>query len=65
MLNYTHYSLFGWSMGGAVAILLAAKYPERIRKLIICSTHCYFTQSEIDLYRSKWQPALLSCIFSL
>jgi pimeloyl-[acyl-carrier protein] methyl ester esterase len=36
-------TLAGWSMGGMLAILLAAKFPEKIKRLILISTTPKFT----------------------
>lgn len=33
---------FGWSLGGLVALHLAARYPERVKGLILCSTFARF-----------------------
>lgn len=33
---------FGWSLGGLVALYVAARYPERVRGLVLCSTFARF-----------------------
>lgn len=38
--------LFGWSLGGVVALHIAALYPHKIKKLILCSSFAKFYASE-------------------
>lgn len=33
-------NILGFSMGGMIAQKLALKYPEKVTKLVLCSTHC-------------------------
>ena len=37
--------LIGWSMGGMVAMMVAAKYPEKVAKLVLVSTTTKFVAS--------------------
>ncbi|MBV8962644.1 MAG: alpha/beta hydrolase [Hyphomicrobiales bacterium] len=39
-LNIPRAHVLGYSMGGAVAQELACRYPERVRKLVLCATLC-------------------------
>ena len=44
-LNIQSAHVLGSSMGGAIAQELAINYPERIEKLVLCSTNCGFSKS--------------------
>lgn len=35
-------SLLGMSMGGSVAMVLAARHPERVRRLVLCDTTAWY-----------------------
>jgi pimeloyl-ACP methyl ester carboxylesterase len=39
-LNITETNLLGISMGGMIAQEIALNFPEKLRKLILCSTYC-------------------------
>ena len=40
VLGYTKVNVLGVSMGGMIAQELILNYAERIRKMVLCSTHC-------------------------
>lgn len=44
-IEYTH--ILGLSMGGAIAQELVLNYPERVNKLVLCSTNCGFSKSSL------------------
>jgi pimeloyl-ACP methyl ester carboxylesterase len=44
-IEYTH--ILGLSMGGTIAQELVLSYPERINKLVLCSTNCGFSKSSL------------------
>lgn len=39
-------TLIGWSLGGLIAILLAAQFPKKVKKLILFSTSPCFIQTK-------------------
>lgn len=39
-------TLIGWSLGGLIAILLAAQFPQKVKKLILLSSSPRFIQGE-------------------
>lgn len=39
-LNIEQGNVFGHSMGGIISLGLVLNYPERVKKLILCSSHC-------------------------
>ncbi|EZA62903.1 valacyclovir hydrolase [Ooceraea biroi] len=47
-LGYSKFSLVGCSDGGTTALLLAATYPESIRKMIVVATRSYIHPDEIN-----------------
>ena len=51
MLKFDTYSLLGWSDGGITAIVMAAKYPHRIRKCIALGASTYVTKEEVSAFR--------------
>lgn len=40
-LGYLKYSILGWSEGGRVALVMAARYPDRIKKAVIYGGQSY------------------------
>lgn len=50
-------TLIGWSMGGMIAILVAAKFPDKVKKLILISTTPKFIRA--DDFPAGLSPALL------
>jgi pimeloyl-ACP methyl ester carboxylesterase len=46
-LNIDHAHILGLSMGGAIAQELGINYPERINKLVLCSTNSGFSKSSL------------------
>ena len=52
-LGYNKFSLLGWSDGGITSLILAAKYPENIRKLIVTGSNAYITPEEMEIYESN------------
>ena len=46
-LKYDNYSLVGWSDGGITALIMAAKYPHRIRKCVTLGANAYITKEEV------------------
>ncbi|XP_043264348.1 valacyclovir hydrolase-like [Colletes gigas] len=51
-IGYERFSLVGWSDGGITAMIMAAKYPENIRKLIIVAANSYISPREMEEYES-------------
>ncbi|XP_058790154.1 valacyclovir hydrolase-like [Phymastichus coffea] len=49
-LGFDKFSLIGWSDGGITSLILAATYPENVRKIIVTATHTYITPQEMALY---------------
>jgi len=50
VLGYSKFSVLGWSDGGITSLLLAAMYPESIRKMIILGANAYIHPDEIKTY---------------
>ncbi|RDD36032.1 Valacyclovir hydrolase [Trichoplax sp. H2] len=48
-LSFEKYSVLGFCDGGLSAMILAAKYPTRVQKLILLSTCAYSTEKEFDV----------------
>ncbi len=46
-LNLNQAHIFGHSMGGMIAQELALKFPDRIKKLVLCSTSCGGSKAEL------------------
>lgn len=52
-LGFKKYSLVGWSDGGIVSLIAAAKYPEEVQKLVVWGSASYVIAEEIEIYESK------------
>lgn len=48
-LNFHTYSVLGFCDGGVSAMKLAAKYPSRVKKLLIINSRSYITKREVDI----------------
>lgn len=48
------FSLLGWSDGGISSLILTAKYPECVEKLVIWGASSYVTPEEIEIYKSNF-----------
>ncbi|KAL5021330.1 hypothetical protein ScPMuIL_000485 [Solemya velum] len=45
-------SILGFSDGGNVAMIMAARYPEIVAKLVIWGANAYITEKDMEMYRS-------------
>nr|CAI5830525.1 unnamed protein product [Callosobruchus analis] len=62
-LGYNKFSLLGWSDGGNSGMILAAKYPEHVDKLIIWGVNSYILPEEVKIYEkmrdiSNWSERM-------
>ncbi|EDV18934.1 uncharacterized protein TRIADDRAFT_34424 [Trichoplax adhaerens] len=48
-LGFEKYSVLGFCDGGVSAMILAAKYPTRVQKLILLATRSYNTEKELAI----------------
>ncbi|EZA57343.1 Valacyclovir hydrolase [Ooceraea biroi] len=53
-LGYSKFSLLGWCDGGTVALLLAATYPDSIRKMIVLGARSYVRSKEIQVFENTY-----------
>ena len=53
-LSLTGVYLFGASQGGMIAMILAAKYPDLVKKLILGSTASYVSAAQFEKTLSRW-----------
>lgn len=64
-LGFTSYSVVGWSDGANAAVILAAKRPEAINKLVIFGGNSFTEQADIDSYeatrdvKTNWSKRML------
>ncbi|XP_035734380.1 valacyclovir hydrolase-like [Vespa mandarinia] len=52
VLGYKKFSLIGWSDGGITSLILAAKNPDSIRKMIVFGANAYILPEELQIYKS-------------
>ncbi|KAI5633359.1 alpha/beta hydrolase fold domain-containing protein [Phthorimaea operculella] len=55
-LKIPKYSLLGWCAGAITGIILAAKYPEAVEKLVLISPRTALLQCELDKLRFQGLP---------
>ncbi|XP_075231355.1 serine hydrolase BPHL-like isoform X2 [Lycorma delicatula] len=70
VLNFEKYSLLGWSDGGITAMILAAKYPKEVDKLIVWGANALVTVDDIKIYQgirdiSKWSEKMRAPLVAL
>lgn len=60
-IGFKRYSLLGWSDGGISSMILSAKYPQCVNKLVVWGANAYVIPSEIETYESEFVhiPTLL------
>lgn len=51
VLDIPHYSVLGWSDGGIVGMILAAKYPAAVNKLVIWGSNSFILPKELEMYK--------------
>lgn len=51
-LGFQKYSLLGWSDGGITALILAAKFPNAVNKLIVWGSNAFIHPEELKIYES-------------
>ncbi|XP_030020201.2 valacyclovir hydrolase-like isoform X1 [Manduca sexta] len=51
-LNIEKYSVLGWSAGGTMSLIHAAKYPDVMRKLVIWGTSSFILPHELKSYKN-------------
>lgn len=51
-LNISKCSLLGWSDGGISALILSAKYPNIVNKVVVWGANAYVTDEDIAAYES-------------
>lgn len=54
-LNIPKVSLLGWSDGGITGLILAAKYPTAVNKLVVWGSNSFILPQELEAYKSKHQ----------
>lgn len=69
-LNIEKYSLLGWSDGGITAMILAAKYPQAVEKLVVWGSNAYVTDKDVKIYQgirdiSRWSEAMRAPLINL
>ena len=60
-LGHERFSIIGWSDGGNIAVIMAAKQPARVEKLVVFGGQSYLTAGEIAALNnireiSAWSP---------
>lgn len=53
LLKVPKISLLGWSDGGITGMILAAKYPSAVNKLVIWGSNSFILPQELEAYKSK------------
>uniref|UniRef100_A0A182PMZ4 AB hydrolase-1 domain-containing protein n=1 Tax=Anopheles epiroticus TaxID=199890 RepID=A0A182PMZ4_9DIPT len=62
-LGLQRYSIVGWSDGGITGLVLAAKHPERVEKLVVWGSNSYISDTEVKIYEGirdvrKWSARM-------
>lgn len=52
-VGFNEFSILGWSDGGITGMILAAQYPQVVKKLVIWGSNSYIIEKEIKIYESK------------
>lgn len=49
LIKRPEYSLIGWSDGGITALIMAALYPDNVRKLVSFGSSAFITDKDLEL----------------
>nr|CAD7268086.1 unnamed protein product [Timema shepardi] len=69
-LGLNKISLLGWSDGGITAMILAAKYPQNVDRMLIWGANAYIVEEELKIYESirdvsKWSEQMRAPLVAL
>ncbi|CAH1973035.1 unnamed protein product [Acanthoscelides obtectus] len=69
-LGYDKFSILGWSDGGNSGMILAAKYPKNVEKLIMWGVNSYILPEEVKIYEkmrdiSNWSDRMKAPLIEL
>ncbi|XP_072394088.1 valacyclovir hydrolase [Diabrotica undecimpunctata] len=69
-LGINKYSLLGWSDGGISSMILSAKYPEKVEKLVCWGSNAYIVADEVKQCESlrdisKWSDKMKAPLIAL
>ena len=53
-LGHLKFSILGWSDGGNSAAIMAAKYSNFIKKLVVWGSNSFVTPKELKSYQSTY-----------
>jgi pimeloyl-ACP methyl ester carboxylesterase len=59
-----HAAVFGTSEGGAMSMLFAATYPERVQALVLCGTYAHFHSRGPHALKGLDEPVRLFAVES-
>jgi valacyclovir hydrolase len=51
-LGFDKYSVLGWSDGGISALMMAARFPHQVHKLVVWGTNAYITDEDMKAYET-------------
>ncbi|XP_076666002.1 serine hydrolase BPHL-like isoform X2 [Andrena cerasifolii] len=49
-LGYTRFSLIGWCLGGVTSLILAAMFPDNVRRIVTVGANAYIRPEEVELF---------------
>ncbi|XP_064072579.1 valacyclovir hydrolase [Vanessa tameamea] len=69
-LKIPKFSLLGFSDGGITGLILAAKYPDAVNKLVVWGVNSFILPKEIESYKAirdtnKWSKRILEPLFEV
>ncbi|PSN30578.1 Valacyclovir hydrolase, partial [Blattella germanica] len=69
-LSINKFSMLGWSDGGITALILAAKYPNNVDKMVVWGSNAYIIEEEVKIYESmrdisKWSDRMKAPLIKL
>ena len=69
-LGFRKFSVLGWSDGGVSGIILAARFPERVQKLVVWGSNAYVSETDIELVKktrdiAQWSPRMRTAMETL
>ena len=69
-LSIPNYSCLGWCGGGTAALIMAARYPSRIMRLVVWGTKAYITPNELEYLESirdisTWNPKVRDPLYHI
>ncbi|XP_023330698.1 valacyclovir hydrolase isoform X2 [Eurytemora carolleeae] len=69
-LGYRQFSAVGWSDGGITGLILAARFPKSVKRLVVFGCNAYISEEDINMINqvadvSKWSERMSEPMYAM